>query len=144
MLNGAEISLLFSAFRALDRKVLTLACKGEGGNQSPVLGIWGFIQRVFPFFPIHLYGCLRNPIYPLLVYILLKIEPIGDPFNIIFQGESYSLQKCVPESQSFHMLPLNLGHSEWFRWLNFGAVPDELYKTVNRHEKRALVLEWYC
>ena len=39
----------------------------EGENQSLVLGFWGLSQKVFPFSPIHLNGCLRSPIYPLLL-----------------------------------------------------------------------------
>ena len=77
---------------------LTLVCMGEGENHSPVLGFlgvvrefppficmggggirllfWAFsglIQRVFPLFPIHLHGCLRSPIYPLLTTLLLHL-----------------------------------------------------------------------
>ena len=61
-----EISLLFWAFGAWASLNFTFAFMGGEENQSPILGFWGLCQKVFPFSSIHLNGCLRNPIYPLL------------------------------------------------------------------------------
>ena len=49
-----------------------------GENESP---IWGLGQKVFPFPPIHLNGCPRNPIYHLLAQNDAKNERMMSNFN---------------------------------------------------------------
>ena len=89
-----------------------------GENQSPILGFWGLTQRVFPFFPIHLNGCLRSPIYPLLVLLSecwIGISNVvgSDPVEGSSINRISILQRLEAELMSSH----NWLMSSFTRWI---------------------------
>jgi len=54
-------------FLGVESEFPPFICMGGGGIQSPVLGFLGVDSESFSLFSIHLNGCLRTPIYPLLL-----------------------------------------------------------------------------
>ena len=103
-MGGGENQSPILGFWALSQRVFPIHLYGRGGNQSPILGFLDLETESFSLFPIHLNGCLRSPIYPLLLSLLLIYRNSACFYHLNICCQPYHLRPLTcPFNQPSHM-----------------------------------------